>query len=356
MIIARYLRREIVRPLLPILAVLVAVFAGYSVAESLADTTSGLLPADTVVSVVALKSLIALEVLIPVALYVSVVLSFGRLYGDSEFIAASAVRITPGNVLVAVLTVSGCLALAVAGLSLAVRPWAYASLHRLADHAASVLDVGAMQPGTFYTSRHGDRVVFFSQDNGPGSPARDVFVQTWRGDEMEIIHAAAGYALAGKASDGGSRIDLRDAHVYDLGLGARTDDQALTARSMILDPDPHDEAAQDYSAVTAGSLHLARSDAAPDVAELQWRLSTPVSTLLLGLLGIPMSRARPRQSRYAKLAAAVLLYFGYYMLFTSARTWVQHGAIAAFPGIWWVPALLGLFLVATLYGPVRQLG
>ena len=66
-----------------------------------------------------------------------------------------------------------------------------------------------------------------------------------------------------------------------------------------------------------------------------------------------MSRPRPQQSRYTKVGAAILVYVGYYMLCTSARTWVQHGAIASFPGIWWVPALLGLFLLATLYGPFR---
>ena len=123
---------------------------------------------------------------------------------------------------------------------------------------------------------------------------------------------------------------------------------------MVVDPDDHAQAGRDYSSVAAGSLHLARSGAAPDVAELQWRLSTPLSTLLLGILGIPMSRARPQQSRYTRLATAILIYFVYYMLFTSARTWVQHGAIAWFPGIWWVPALLSLFLLTSLLRPGRK--
>jgi lipopolysaccharide export system permease protein len=40
------------------------------------------------------------------------------------------------------------------------------------------------------------------------------------------------------------------------------------------------------------------------------------------------------------MGTAALIYSGYYLLFTSARTWVQQGTIPAFPGIWWVPALL----------------
>src|SRR5215471_535995 len=97
------------------------------------------------------------------------------------------------------------------------------------------------------------------------------------------------------------------------------------------------------------TIALLTSQRADDLAELQWRLSTPISTLLLGLLGVPLSRAKPRQSRYAKIAAAILIYSAYYLLCTSARTWVQHGAIGAFPGIWWAPALLAAFVAVASY-------
>ena len=84
------------------------------------------------------------------------------------------------------------------------------------------------------------------------------------------------------------------------------------------------------------------ANSAPDVAELQWRLSTSCSTLLLGMLGVPLSRARPRQHRNTKVGIAILVYAGYYLFYESARTWVQNGVIPAFPGLWGAPALLAL--------------
>jgi lipopolysaccharide export system permease protein len=242
----------------------------------------------------------------------------------------------------------------VAVLSLVVRPWAYQKLHELSTRAESTLDVNAMQAGTFYVSKHGDRVIFFSRQDGPGSPARDVFVQLWHGDQVQIIHAGLGYSLAQKAPDGSSRIYLRDAHMYEVGLENGKDDQILNAHDIVMNPDDRNTDGTGYSSVAASSVRLVGSGSAPDIAELQWRLSTPLSTLLLGMLGIPMSRARPQQSKYTKLGAAILIYFGYYMLFTSARTWVQHGTIAGLPGIWWVPALLSLFLVVALTGTNRN--
>ena len=352
MIIDRYLRRQVFRPVLPILLLLIAVFASFSGAEFLGDAAGGLLAPGAIATLIGLKAVISLEVLIPVALFLSVVMTLSRLGGDSELVAAHALQITPRRVQLAVVAVSLGFAAVVAVLSLGARPWAYRKLHALSTLAESRLDASAMRPGTFYVGRNGDRVIFFAHRDENGGPARDVFVQTWRGDRMEIIHAGLATELSQLAADGTSQVYLRDAHMYRIDpRGAR--DEVLQAGDMTVAPDHADEAAASYSAVAAGSGHLLRSSEAPDVAELQWRLSTPVSTLLLGLIAIPLSRMGAR-NRSWRLGTAILLYFAYYILFTSARTWVQHGAIAVIPGIWWVPGMLAMLLLATSIGPGRN--
>ena len=351
LIIDRYLIREIAKPLAIILGILIALFASYSAAGFLSEAVNGLLPIDTVAEMIGLKALISLEVLIPVSLYISVLLSFSKLYGDSEFTAMFALRVSPARVIGAVLALSGCLALFVAGLSLVTRPWAYEKLHELSKRAEATLDASAMVAGTFYVGQHGNRVIFLSHRDGPASPARDVFVQLWHTDRTEIIHARLAYPLPQTTPNSGSKIHLSDAHIYEIGHDDEQIDRAMTAQEIIVDPNRRDDTPPEYSSVAATSAHLAVSESAADIAELQWRLSTPLSTLLLGLLGIPLSRAKPRQGRYDKFGTAILIYSGYYLLCTSARTWVQHGVVAAFPGIWWAPTILALVLLITAVGP-----
>ena len=125
----------------------------------------------------------------------------------------------------------------------------------------------------------------------------------------------------------------------------------MEAQGLVIDPNVNNDAPAGTSAVAASTASLARSHAPDDVAELQWRLSTPVSTLLLGLLGIPLSRTRPRHHRNSHLAIAMLVYFGYYLLCTSARTWVQHGTVGRIPGIWWAPILLAVFITLATVRP-----
>lgn len=353
MIIRTYLLREIGKPMAAMLSICMALFASYSAADFLSEAVNGLLSAHTILTLVALKLLIGLEVLVPVSLYLSIVLALGTLYGNSEITALHALRVTPGMMLRHVMVLAGAVALAVGSLSLIVRPWAYHRLHDLSQAAALTLDVDAMQAGTFYVVQNGARVIFLTRRQGPGTPARDVFVRIRHAKETQIIHAELGFptedgpAENGQVAKGPAEktpperlVVLRNAHVYDIATQPGGQDRIMTVRALTQDPNRHQAATPGYSSVAAGSLRIARSHDAADVAEFQWRLSTPLTTLLLALLAVPLARGRPRQNRYGKLGTAILIFFVYYLLYTSARTWVQHGMVGTLPGIWWAPAML----------------
>ncbi|MDN5873790.1 MAG: LPS export ABC transporter permease LptF [Sinobacteraceae bacterium] len=353
MIINRYLMYEISQPLLVVLGVLVVLFAGYGAAGFLSDAVNGLLPSGIMVQLIGLKVLISLEVLIPISLYISVVLALGRLHSESEILAMFALRISPMRVMGAVVSLAVVLALIVAALSLLIRPWAYQKSHELSNQAAASFNFDNMQAGTFYENSANNRVIFIGKRDGSKAPAEDVFVQLRLEGTIQTVHArkAVQQKNTGSGSDLGIR--LEDAHIYQIAGMSAQDDRIIKARAMILDLGSPDVDPPGYSSLAASSTKLATSNSAADIAELQWRLSTPLSTLLLGMLGVPLSRARPRQGKYAKMGTAILIYVGYYLLCTSARNWVKSGAVAAFPGIWWAPALLLLVLIFALFWPGR---
>ena len=102
-----------------------------------------------------------------------------------------------------------------------------------------------------------------------------------------------------------------------------------------------------YKVKSASTYSLKQSSDPTDQAEFQWRMSTPVSALLLALAAIPLSRSRPRQGRYAKMLLALVIYAVYFNLLDVSRSWVEQGSSDY---IWWVPGLLAL-VVAALYAP-----
>jgi lipopolysaccharide export system permease protein len=354
MIIRRYLLREILRPFAVMLTVLCVLFMGYGAAGFLSDAVNGLLPTSMIVQVIGLQTLIALEMLIPISLYLSVVMALGRLYVDSEMTALFALGWTSAGLIRVVFGLSLCAAVIVAGLSLVARPWAYTRSHELASVAEASLNSNNMQAGTFYVTGKGERTIYIERRAGPAAPAGGVFVQLrLRGGGTRIIYAASIEQLS--PAQGGPRFHLSGAHVYDIDVDGSAGEVGLNANDLnlhLVSPSVHPP---DYSAIAASTTHLRSSDSAPDIAEFQWRESTSVTTILLGMLGVPLSRAHPRQHRNAKVGIALLIYAGYYLLYESARTWVQIGVLPPVPGLWIAPASLALMLIVALQGPQLRL-
>jgi len=112
-----------------------------------------------------------------------------------------------------------------------------------------------------------------------------------------------------------------------------------------------------YRRKAATTEHLSQSELPADIAELQWRRSTGISTILMALLAIPLSRVAPRSSKYGKVTAAIVLFFVFYNLSLIAKTWVEKRMVAPMPGIWWVTSLhaaLVLYLLP-IQNPLRRI-
>ena len=85
-----------------------------------------------------------------------------------------------------------------------------------------------------------------------------------------------------------------------------------------------------------------------DIAQLQFRLSTPLMALVLTLVAVPLSKLRPRQGRYTRVGFAIALYFVYSSLLSACKTWLEKSELPPAIGVWWVHAAalsLGLYLL-----------
>ena len=160
MIINRYLIREIALPLVTVTATLIVIFISYNAARYTADAAAGLLPASTVIQLTLLRSLISIEVLLPVALYLAVVMGMGRLYSDNEMVALHASGFSELRVMRSVLWLSLSVAMIVASLSLVVRPWAYQKSYLLKAEAQAEFNLDRLEAGQFYTAEESGTVIY----------------------------------------------------------------------------------------------------------------------------------------------------------------------------------------------------
>jgi len=348
-IIDRYIIREISRPAVMICTSLMGIFGCYIAARYLEDSVQGQLPGSTVILLVLLRIAIALEVLLPTTLYLSVMIAFGRLYRDSEITGLFACGIRMARVLKPVVWAGITAGLIVACFSLYIRPWAWNQFYALKVQAEVNFDMTRMKGGNFYEIEDGKTVIFADQIDNRTHQARLVFMQINRPGKMQIIYSQAANQYSRNANLEPVLV-LQTGHLYEF---TETENTCEILQFETLAKPLVSKAGmpleQKVKAIPSGQLVHSRNP--EEIAELQWRLTAPFSTLLLALLGVPLSRSSPRQGKYAKVPLGILVFAVYYNLNAMSKKWVGQGVLDSIPGIWWIQVLLAGLLLMLLWQP-----
>ncbi len=338
MIVARYLTKEILTTWLAVTTVLFLIFFSNRVMRYLADAASGAISNEVVFQLVAIKSITALPVLLPLALYLAVLVAMGRLYKDSEMTALAACGVGISTVLKNVVYIALPVSLLLLGLALYGVPSAQKWAAQIKAEAQASADFSTIVPGRFKTARNEGLVLYTEDVQEQGQRLEGVFARHIEGELVSVLSSASAFHFHDQANDV-MFIVFKDGYRYEGEPGG--------ADFKIIEFDEYGVRLE-QSTAQAGSLPISAwstqalldSTGLKQAAELQWRIAMPLSTVLLAVLSVLLSRADPRQGRFAKLFIAILVYVLYNNLIGIAKNWVEQGQVPVMVGIWWVHVLL----------------
>ncbi|NNC55297.1 MAG: LPS export ABC transporter permease LptF [Pseudomonadales bacterium] len=336
----RYLLREILYTLLAVTGVLLFILLSNQFARVLGEAAAGRLPRDAVLQLMGLTSLQYLTILVPVSLFLAAMLAFGRLYKDSEMSAIMACGVGPARLYRPLMAVAILAIAALSWLSLDLAPWSAETAHILRKNAQRDAELGSLEAGRF-RSAAGGSTVFYAESVTDDGMMANVFIQRQSGDEVQVAVAERGQLVKDRSQP---YFVLRNGRRYE-GVPGSSAFRIIEFREhgIPIELAPPDLVSDDAELLP--TMALLGSSRLADQAELQWRLSVPISALMLALLALPLSRTSPRQGRYGKLAVAVLVYIVYANLLGAARVWLERGLLPPALGLWWVH---GLVLAAVL--------
>ncbi|SFI51246.1 LPS export ABC transporter permease LptF [Nitrosomonas sp. Nm34] len=346
-IIEKYITRELLFPFLTVLSILVGLFVSFSIARLLAGAVTETLGMVAMLQLVMLKTIIALEVLIPISFYVSVIYGLSRMSRDQEMNILRSVGFSDYRVLYTVLLVAAPVGIMSGALSLYARPWAYAETYILNAQAEAELNANRFQAGRFYGSEKSGRVVFVQAKDNSGMRLEEVFHFIKKEGISEIVIAKEAIQRQQISLEQRPHIELFDGYIYRIAY-PKDSDSAIQYEKMTYFTES--EQSKWHRRKAAPTRMLWGSERTHDIAELQWRLSRPVATILLALIAVSFTRVSPRQNKSDKtFLIAATVFAIYYNLSGLAQTWVEQGIVAAIPGIWWLYLLL--FIIAGLLLP-----
>lgn len=344
-IIDRYLIREIGTTLLATALVLLAMVLSHRLAGYLSKAASGLVARDSIFLLVGLQACYFLVMLVPLAFLLSVMLALGRLYRDHEMAALAACGYGPLSAYRAVFLLATLLAALTAGLSLFLVPSIMDYQFEVLAKARKEAEVSMFVPGAFREVLDGRHVVYIGAMDE--RELHNVFIQTREANgDLSITTGDEGHQ---ESDQDGVRYIILDHGYRYRGVPGRGNYEILrferaTAR---VDTTPPRQEWQNRKGFP--TWQLLGSNQLSLIAELQMRLNSPIQVLVIALWAPLLARAQPREGRYGRIVAAVLIYAINFNLVGVGESWLLQGVVGASLGLWWVHGLFVLFGVALLF-------
>lgn len=348
-ILDRYLVIEISRALAAVAIILLLTTVGLFLGDTLADVARGKVPADLLLSQLALRSLGALTVLVPLALFLAIMLTLGRLHRDSEMVVITACGVSQARLLGPVARIALPAAAILLLLGLWVSPWAERAARTAVAEATARVSVAGLQPGRFQTIAAQDSVVYVESLDAAGV-FYNAFVHIDRGGRKDVITAERGFQFEGP---GGARyLALLNGTRSEGAPGAADFRIMRFQRNDIRVPERTDPMSVTRLETKPLQVLLEEADARA-WAEVHWRLAPSLAVLVLAALAVPLAQGKPRQGYYGNLALGIAVYVVYANLLALGRSWIEGGQVPPWVGLFWLP-LLALVAAVVLIRPRRR--
>ena len=345
MIFRRSLVRELTATAVGLFLVLLAILFTNLVLRLLARAAGGAVAPDGILALLGFNALFYFNILLSVALFLTVLLTLSRWYRDSEMI----VWFTSGQSLVAclqpILLFAAPFLVAIVALSLFLSPWAEQRKIEFERQLESRDDIGLVTPGLFREFSRANLVVFVESINPLNNTVQNVFLHS-----IEDKQDATTVAARGRLEDmpnGDRFIVLEHGRRYQ-GTPGSPDYRVVEFEKLGRRIEPNEIRALPTSTKAIPTAALLAADGRVERAELFWRISVPVSALVLTLLAVPLAYVNPRMGRSFNLVAAAFLYMLYSNCLNIVQSLIAQGRLELWAGLL-LPHVIALLVVVLLF-------
>ena len=345
LLIERHLLRQFAESVAAVAVVLLLVTLGALFADLISEIAKGKVPAGLLLSQLGLRSIRFVTLVLPLALFLGLLLSLGRMYAESEMAVLASVGIGPQRLWRPLLWVSLPILLIVGLASLWLAPLSANRAKEMIEVANRSFLIAGLEPGRFVELPGKGGVLYVTELTPDGTRFKQLFVQRENEGRLDIITAhQGGLNLIG---DTERYLRLEDGFRVEGAIGSKDFRMMRFERNDVRVPDREkNDNIEDLSADS--TFDLLKQDKPVAKAELHWRLAMPLFVGILALFAMPLARSEPRQPQYGLILFALLVYLVGMILLLLGTGLIGTGKFPAWLGLWWVHLPM-LLLAAWLY-------
>jgi lipopolysaccharide export system permease protein len=292
----------------------------------------------------------ALGLTIPMSLLLGLLVTFGRLSADREFVALQACGVSPLRLMRAVGLLSIVCCAATAYVLLVSVPASNQTFREITFNIVAAQAEGEVKPHVFYEEF--PNIVLYVREVPQSGGWNGVFMADNRSGEGSVIYLARqGRILVDRqkqtvemALEDGTRHTADTAGKYDVvrfdRLVLRLDPQRMFPKGGIAKGDREMSIAE----LRARAAELESQGVFPhnQYFEIHKKFSIPAACLIFGLIGLALGATNRRDGKLANFVIGVAVIIAYYLLLSLGQSLIKGRVIPPWLGAWLPDLVLGV--------------
>ena len=391
MILRRYMTNQVASTTALVLGFLVVMMLGGRLIRYFGIAAEGNLDISLLFSIIGYNLPYFLELILPLAFFIGLMLVFGRLYVDQEMAVINASGVSRGKLARLMTPLILALFVGEAALSVVAKPWGVRSSETIWQQQALTSAFDLIRPNEFISSgnyhlyvgslsddkKQLQNVVLIQtketpKDEAPISSDDAELARQLASTEMpqaltatidnsnqaitkDTITLAKRAEQVDNGASGVTQLDLFQGRRYEVGAGSLKYNQIGFDRYRITLTESSKEIVTEdnietqafiplWQAATGSASVNSTSAMRAAQGELGSRFALPWLMIIAPMLAVPLSQVRPRQGRWLRLFPSVLLFVSCALGIISLKNAVSQGSISVWGYAWLVLGFMALAL------------
>ncbi|MBI5782386.1 MAG: LPS export ABC transporter permease LptF [Gammaproteobacteria bacterium] len=339
MIINRAFYRETARTTLGIAAVLLIVMTMMDLTLLLGRAVRGSTSESVLYILLGYQMLGKIDVLLPLAFYLGILLTLSRWYRDSEMTVLAACGVGLMHFMRPVMLIGLSLGVVVMVASFYTTPLTVRQIEKIKVESSHRTEPDQVAPGVFTESSRTGRI-FYAEKIRRNGDLEGVFVSSLEQGNQGVLVAQTGRPFT-DAKTRDKFIALQDGTLYEGEPGAANYRiLEFSVYNLRIEPKMIGEPLVPMEGLPNMAL-LGQLGNPKAGAELHWRAGKAIVLFVLAMYAMVFAYTDMRRGRMSNFFVAIVVYFVYSNLLGIGETMLKSGSVPAALGLWWVHAGMG---------------
>ena len=349
-IISKYLLKNVIVFLSAIFFIICLLVFGNQFVLTAQESVEHGIPIIELMPIITYNMLRDIPIIYTLSLFLAIIISISQLYKNSEALVMNSIGLGEKNFISFIQPVIVLSFILVFCLTIFTVPWAKNQKILAESQTVNASEFSFITEGRFESFKD-DEIVFYAAessivDNKGEQNMEEVFIYFAGKDNPVIVLASEakkytdsksksvylrlknGIRYEGLPSD--KNINMMDFDSYDLEIISGDIQKSLMSFSEIEE---------------MTSIKLLSQNNLMANAEMQWRISLPISILLLSVLGVFLGKSSPRTGKGTNILIGVVIFMLYNNGLLVAKNSIESGQLSPLIGLWSIHLIIFLILI-----------